>query len=164
MIYLFLIFIITVKAVIQPLANDSPPEAYYVACFEGSGVEGEVSFKGREDRSIEIGVDLKGFPKLGGPFMYHVHEAPVPSDGNCTGAKAHLNPFGGNQSATNPEELEIGDLSGRYGFLKGDSCISYTDHYLSLNSKSQAYVGGLSVVIHLYDNTRIACANITQIV
>lgn len=157
-----LFFVIATSAVIQPFANDSPHGAYFAAKFDGTGVIGEVSFKGMKDGSIEINVDLEGFPRIGGPFMYHVHEAPVPTDGNCTGAKAHFNPFGGNLSATNPEELEIGDLNGRYGLLQGDSCLAYIDHYLSLNSQSKAFIGGLSVVVHLDDNTRIACANITQ--
>ncbi|CAH6722557.1 cell surface Cu-only superoxide dismutase 5 [[Candida] jaroonii] len=148
-------------AAIQPLANDSP-QTQYVAIFDGK-LEGNVTFTGLNNGSIEVGVDLDGFPSEGGPFMYHVHEAPVPSDGNCTGTKGHLNPYGGNIKSNNTDEKEIGDLSGRYGTLEGTTKISYVDQYLSLNPDSEAYIGNLSVVVHLADNVRYACANISKV-
>lgn len=156
-----LVFTIGSIAAIQPLANDSP-QVEYTANFDGK-IDGSVIFKGLNNGSIEVDVDLSGFPSEGGPFMYHVHELPVPTDGNCTGTKGHFNPFGGDIKSPNANEKEIGDLSGRYGTLEGNTKINYVDQYLSLNPESQAYIGNLSVVVHLADNTRYACANISKV-
>jgi hypothetical protein len=53
--------------------------------------------------------------------VYHIHEKPVPSDGNCTGTGAHLDPYKRGEAppcdATKPETCQTGDLSGKYGNL-----------------------------------------------
>lgn len=146
---------------VQPTANDSPQETYE-AIFDGA-LQGSVEFQGLSNGSIEISVDLSGFPEEGGPFTYHVHEAPVPSNGSCAGTLLHLNPYGGQANATSTDELEISDLSGRYGALQGDTETLYVDEYLSLNSDSEAFIGGLSVTVHLANSSRLACANITHV-
>lgn len=148
-------------AKVQPKANDSPTDVYE-ADFD-TDVKGKVEFSGLKNGSIEVNVDLSGFPTSGGPFQYHVHEAPVPSDGNCTGTKGHLDPYDGNPKANSTDELEIGDLSGRYGLIHGTSInTTYVDQYLSLDPESPAFIGGLSITIHLDNSTRLACANITE--
>lgn len=51
--------------------------------------------------------------------MYHIHEKPIPEDGNCTAAGAHLDPYKrGEVPLCNPDEpqtCQTGDLSGKYG-------------------------------------------------
>ncbi|ABN64745.2 Cu/Zn superoxide dismutase [Scheffersomyces stipitis CBS 6054] len=149
-----------------PISTDSPDDFKYVATFEPAGnydVTGTVSFSAAQNGSVLVSVDLSGLPSTGGPFPYHVHEHPVPTDGNCTGTLAHLNPFGGSVNATDAAGKEVGDLAGKHGNIEGQSAdLSYVDDYLSLNPDNKAYIGGLSVVVHLLDNTRIACANITR--
>lgn len=159
--YLFTTFGLSF-GVIQPLANDSPQGVQFAAYFNKK-LEGCVTFTGLKNGSILIHVDLANFPDYGSPFLYHVHERPVPSNGSCIATLGHLNPFGGNVSNPNPDEKEIGDLSGRYGLLPGDSDITYVDQYLSLNPQSPAFIGGLSVVVHLNNETRYDCANIIDI-
>lgn len=100
--------------------------------------------------------------------MYHIHEKPVPSDGNCTGAGAHLDPMSrGEDPACDSKDsanCQVGDLSGKHGMipeLPGFNA-NYTDKYLSLSDSvnSGSFIGNRSVVIHTSDKTRIACANI----
>lgn len=145
-----------------PVVTDSPEGAKYVAKFDNK-LQGSVEFSSTSNGSVSVNVDLDGFPASGGPFTYHVHEAPVPSDGNCTGTKLHLDPYNGNENATEPSELEVGDLSGRHGKVEGTSIDkSFVDQYISLNEDNKAFIGGLSVTIHYKNTTRLACANITQ--
>jgi len=51
--------------------------------------------------------------------VYHIHDAPVPSDGNCTGTLAHLDPTQRGErppcDPTTPEECQVGDLAGKHG-------------------------------------------------
>lgn len=145
-----------------PIVSDSPEGAKYVAKFDDK-LQGSVEFSSASNGSVTVNVDLDGFPSSGGPFTYHIHEAPVPSDGNCTGTKLHLNPYNGNPNATEPSELEVGDLSGRHGAVEGSSIDeSYIDQYISLNENNKAFIGGLSVTIHYKNTSRLACANITE--
>ncbi|CUM46195.1 uncharacterized protein AC631_00010 [Debaryomyces fabryi] len=145
-----------------PVVTDSPEGAKYVAKFDDK-LQGSVEFSSASNGSVTVNVDLDGFPASGGPFTYHIHEAPVPSDGNCTGTKLHLNPYNGNPNATEPSELEVGDLSGRHGAVQGTSIDeSFVDQYISLNENNKAFIGGLSVTIHYKNTSRLACANITE--
>lgn len=143
-------------------ANDSPEGAKYVAKFD-TKLQGDVKFVGMANGSVSVTVKLSGFPDEGGPFPYHIHELAVPSDGNCTGTKMHLNPYNGSSTATTLDNMEVGDLARKHGNLTAPSDdITYADEYISLNPDSPAYIGGRSVVVHLSDNSRLACANITQ--
>jgi hypothetical protein len=51
--------------------------------------------------------------------VYHIHEKPVPADGNCTGTGAHLDPYKRGEvpicDAAKPESCQTGDLSGKFG-------------------------------------------------
>lgn len=143
-------------------ANDSPQGAKYVATFDNK-LQGQVEFVGTSNGSVSVSVKLEGLPETGGPFPYHVHELPVPANGDCMGTKLHLNPYNGSSSATTLDDTEVGDLARRHGNLTAPSDdISYVDEYLSLNSDSPAFIGGRSVVVHFLNNSRIACANITE--
>ena len=60
-----------------------------------------------------------------GPFGYHIHDQPVPKDGNCNATLAHLDPYGRGPTppcdSAKPETCEVGDLSGKHGKIpKGD--------------------------------------------
>lgn len=144
-----------------PVSTDSPTGFIYKASFDKT-VTGSVTFSSTNG-SVVVNVNLSNLPNYGGPFLYHVHQKPVPSNGNCTGTLGHLNPYNGSETATSPAYMEAGDLSGKHGKIPSTSySTSYVDQYLSLNPSNPAYVGGLSVVVHLSNLTRIACANITQ--
>ena len=51
--------------------------------------------------------------------MYHIHEKPVPADGNCTGTGAHLDPYKRGEvppcDPTDKSSCQTGDLSGKEG-------------------------------------------------
>ncbi|KAK6200410.1 superoxide dismutase [Scheffersomyces amazonensis] len=154
-----------------PQVSDSPPNTDYIAYFHPKEINGHydvrgfISFETSEKGFVKVHLDVDGLPTTGGPFPYHVHQYPVPPDGNCTGTGGHLDPYKG--AATDPGDpagLQVGDLAGRHGSIPVGVYqyeTYYVDHYISLNPSDPAYIGGLSVVIHLNDLTRIACANIT---
>lgn len=147
-----------------PEVADSPSGLKYEANIDSPKVQGSVSFTSTSEGKVEVGVHLLGLPESGGPFIYHIHQLPVPSDGNCTGTLEHLNPYGGSPDKTDPAEKEVGDLSGKHGGINGTSIHqTYIDPYISLNKDDPAYFGNLSVVVHLADKTRIGCANITAV-
>lgn len=153
-----------------PEKLNSPEGAVYEAVFEkkGSGagkdIEGKIQFSAAANGTLLVKVDVSGLPEEGGPFPYHIHELPVPADGNCTATKLHFNPFNGTVNATTAAEDEIGNLAGKHGNLEtGDNQVEYAELYGTLDPKDKSYIGGLSVVIHAKDNSRIACANITEV-
>lgn len=151
-----------------PEVSDSPQGAVYEAVFHKKNttdIHGKVQFSVAANGTALVTVDLEGLPEASkGPFPYHIHEKPVPSDGNCTGTGAHLNPYGGVPASKTPQGKEVGDLAGRHGNLTtGDNHLEYADSYISLNPEDKAYFGGLSVVVHDRDNKRLTCANITLV-
>lgn len=149
-----------VAANAAPFSSDSPAGAKYEATFDSS-VTGSVEFATVGNSSVGVSVDFSGLPTSGGPFIYHIHQYPVPSNGSCLATGGHLNPYNGSATATEPAKLEVGDLSGKHGSIPGTSFNSYyVDNYISLNEEDPAYIGNLSVVVHYHNTTRIACANI----
>ncbi|OBA24836.1 hypothetical protein HANVADRAFT_50585, partial [Hanseniaspora valbyensis NRRL Y-1626] len=58
-------------------------------------------------------------------------------------------------------KCQVGDLSGKHGLIN-TTCFEtyYYDPYISLNPNDPAFIGGKSLVIHLEDNSKLACANI----
>lgn len=151
-----------------PVATDSVGKPNYIATFKtpnfanSSSITGTFEFEADKDGKVHVYIDINNLPTTGGPFMYHIHQKPVPANGNCTGTLAHLNPYGGLANATTIATHEVGDLSGKHGTINGTSFKSnYVDEYLSLNPENRAYIGNVSVVIHAANNARLACANIT---
>ncbi|GEQ70171.1 hypothetical protein JCM33374_g3847 [Metschnikowia sp. JCM 33374] len=143
-----------------PKAN-SPTNVLYTATFNHT-ISGAVSFFS-ENGSAIVDVNITNLPESGGPFMYHVHEKPVPSNGDCLATLGHFNPYNGSMSAPSAASKEVGDLSGKHGLINGTSVHTrYIDPFLSLNPNDDAYFGHLSVVVHYKNSTRIACANITR--
>ncbi|CAK9440458.1 uncharacterized protein LODBEIA_P45580 [Lodderomyces beijingensis] len=150
-----------------PIQTDSAGQPPLIARFTPRAtfnITGSVAFHPLTNGSVHVAVDLKGLPASGGPFPYHIHEKPVPANGNCTGTSGHLNPFNGSTTATTPAAKEVGDLAGRHGNITSQSfSVEYVDEFLSLNPHSKAYIGGLSIVVHSNDNARLTCANITAL-
>ena len=120
--------------------------------------------------------------------MYHIHAAPVPADGNCTGTLAHLDPYIRGEvsppfSPTKqphlthsqtpacdpklPQTCQVGDLSGKHGSINtttvGDHyTANYVDNYPATVPGIGAFFGNRSIVIHFANKTRITCANFTM--
>ena len=148
-----------------PISTDSKYSKPLIAKFEKtsrSNIEGTIKFEPAKNGTVFVSVDLKGLPSDIGPFPYHVHEKPVPESKNCTATENHFNPYNGTLRAATPAAYEVGDLAGKHGDITGESHkAEYNDPYLSLNKDSRSYIGGLSIVIHANNNTRLNCANIT---
>ncbi|KAF2856314.1 hypothetical protein T440DRAFT_485425 [Plenodomus tracheiphilus IPT5] len=154
-----------------PAITDSPAGAAYVGVLPkkaNSALSGSISaVSAGEGKGVRFSVSFAGLPAEGGPFMYHIHAKPVPSDGNCTGTGAHLDPYLRGEvpicDATKPETCQTGDLSGKHGNVTAQAWSQeYIDLYSSLNKADPSYFGNLSFVVHLSNKTRIGCANFTD--
>lgn len=100
--------------------------------------------------------------------MYHLHDAPVPDDGNCTATLAHLDPYKRGEvipcDATAAQTCQIGDLSGKHGNITSEVFnATYTEKYVSLEESSVAFFGNRSFVLHFGNKTRITCANFERV-
>lgn len=104
------------------------------------------------------------------PSAYHIHENPVPEDGNCNSTGKHFDKYGVGDDfvcdKTKPEKCQLGDLSGKHGlinFTEPTTSLSdhaYHDDYLSTTPGDTAFFGDLSIVVHRKaDKFRLACGN-----
>lgn len=95
--------------------------------------------------------------------VYHLHDQPVPEDGNCTKTLAHLDPYERGETTpcdpNAPQTCQVGDLSGKHGNITGDTDATYTDNFASLKEGIGAFFGNRSLVFHFGNKTRITCAN-----
>ncbi|KAI9593831.1 superoxide dismutase [Syncephalis fuscata] len=106
-----------------------------------------------------------------GEYAYHVHEKPVPADGNCTATGGHFDPYGKKGAKCTKQTLndcELGDLSGKFGKVKFGSTqkndykwVTYVDPTITLD-KGENGILGRSIVVHNPSGDRIACANIEK--
>ncbi|XP_050951372.1 uncharacterized protein cusr [Labeo rohita] len=120
-----------------------------------------------------IVVNLTNLNRRVGP--YHVHQFPLPqmtspSAGSCSNnnVAGHWNPFNVNTQApaypppkgSTHDLFEVGDLSSRHGSLENtnDFQATFTDWNLPLFGRNS--IVGRSVVIHMPNSTRFACASI----
>ncbi|KAF2247877.1 hypothetical protein BU26DRAFT_565304 [Trematosphaeria pertusa] len=73
--------------------------------YADSVIRGSIVVVGT-DTGVQFRVNLTGLPDQGlyGPFAWHIHNQPVPADGNCTGTLGHLDP-------TNRGELYMCDAA-----------------------------------------------------
>lgn len=102
---------------------------------------------------------------------YHIHAHPVPSDGNCYGTGAHLDPYNRGEKPpcdlSQPQTCQVGDLSGKHapavGALDEPFEVEYTDYFLSTDPGNEAYFGNLSVVVHAPDAQRLNCGNFVPV-
>ncbi|KAF1840856.1 Cu,Zn superoxide dismutase-like protein [Cucurbitaria berberidis CBS 394.84] len=153
-----------------PAVASNPAGASYVGVLPekaGSNLRGSISAVSAADgKGVKFSVSFSGLPAEGGPFMYHIHEKPVPANGNCTGTGAHLDPYKRGEvpicDASKPETCQTGDLSGKYGNITaGEWSQEYVDPYSATRADDPAFFGNLSFVVHLSNKTRIGCANFT---
>ena len=119
-----------------------------------------------EESGVLVSVNFTGFPLETeyGPFVYHIHEYPVPADGNCSATVGHLDPTDRGEyypcNVAAPDTCQVGDLAGKHGNITTTSFVAaYSDPFLSTIPSSPAFFGDKSVVIHSSNTTRITCAN-----
>ncbi|KAF7959586.1 hypothetical protein EAE96_001202 [Botrytis aclada] len=130
-------------------------------------IKGSVSATANPDGiGVQFQVQFSNLPTSGGPFVYHLHAHPVPSDGNCTGTLGHLDPFlRGETPACNsslPQTCQVGDLSGKHGKVTSDPFqASYVDEFASTLEGLGSFFGNRSLTVHFGNTTRITCANFT---
>jgi len=159
------------------IQTNNPP-ATYVAVLPstnfdnatGSLIAGSISGTANANGTgIVFTVNFTGFPSsLYGPFVYHIHNMPVSSDGNCTATLGHLDPTNRGEyhpcENGQPETCQAGDLAGKHGNITGASFqASYLDLYLSTIPGSGYFFGDKSVVIHASNTTWLTCANFTLV-
>ncbi|KLU83575.1 hypothetical protein MAPG_02629 [Magnaporthiopsis poae ATCC 64411] len=163
------------------VVSNNPPGVVYVATLpevaftkgsayaNGGNAKGHVSAVASPDGvGVMFTVHFSNLPKEGGPFKYHLHSTPVPENGNCTAALAHLDPFLRGETpscdSSAPETCEVGDLSGKWGEVTSDPfTATFTDKYASTLEGIGAFFGNRSLVLHYANKTRISCANFKKV-
>ncbi|KAK4695248.1 hypothetical protein P7C71_g2473, partial [Lecanoromycetidae sp. Uapishka_2] len=153
------------------ITTDNPAGVTYTAVLPNSnttGVRGFVSATSNANGTgVLFNVNLYGFPSaLEGPFLYHIHDQPVPSDGNCTATLAHLDPYIRGEippcDDTQPETCQVGDLTGKHGNITTSPFqAAYLDLYVSTEAGLGSFLGNRSINIHTSNTTRLTCANFT---
>ncbi|TAQ83565.1 hypothetical protein B7494_g8113 [Chlorociboria aeruginascens] len=144
-----------------------PAKSFFNPSDPRGNVKGWVSASANPDGiGVDIKVSFSNFPTSGGPFLYHIHAAPVSADGNCTNTLGHLDPFiRGETPACDselPQTCQVGDLSGKYGTIKSDPfTTSYTDYFASTEEGLGSFFGNRSITLHYANTTRLTCANFT---
>jgi hypothetical protein len=122
-----------------PVETSSPAGASYLATLpvkEGSPLRGAISaVSAPNGAGVKFSVSFSGLPATGGPFMYHIHEKAVPSNGNCTATGAHQDPYKRGEvpicDASKPETCQVGDLSGKHGnFTAQEFSAEYVEHII----------------------------------
>ncbi|KAF2405263.1 hypothetical protein EJ06DRAFT_525788 [Trichodelitschia bisporula] len=155
------------KAVPAARTKTNPKGAAFVANFPPTAkIQGSVlASTAPSGQGVLFSIKISGLPATGGPFMYHVHDQPVPASGACADAKAHLDPWARGEvpacNASDKDSCQVGDLSGKYGNITTSGAVekSFIDLYSSLAPGDEAYIANRSVVVHTSDKTRIGCAN-----
>ncbi|KAJ9148413.1 hypothetical protein NKR23_g5237 [Pleurostoma richardsiae] len=150
------------------IVTNNPPGVEYAAKFTGSITGWANASSAAGGKGVSFNISVSGLPTEKGPFKYHIHVNPVPSDGNCTGTGGHLDPFQREDTpacdSTKPATCEVGDLSGKYGTVTGPVALkSFVDLYTALVPTDVAFFGNRSIVFHDASSARIACANFTLV-
>lgn len=159
--------------------NDNPVGAIYKATLpdtaftksaypNGGNVKGSIyALSSPDGEGVIFKVKFSNIPSEGGPFIYHIHDQPVPEDGNCTSTLAHLDPYERGETpscdSNAPQTCQVGDLSGKHGNITGDTDVTYTDNFASLKEGIGAFFGNRSFVFHFGNKTRITCANFEKV-
>ncbi|PGH33552.1 hypothetical protein GX50_03624 [[Emmonsia] crescens] len=161
-----------------PVTENNPRGVVYAATLLNkttSTVRGTINATaGPGGRGVVFNVDFFDFPdeKEFGPFLYHIHDQPVPADGNCSGTLAHLDPFKRGEKPpcdkSRPDTCQVGDLGGKYGDIMDVANgkhfkATYLDFYTSTRHGPGAFFGNRSIVVHYHNTTRINCANFTLV-
>ncbi|POS80862.1 cytosolic Cu/Zn superoxide dismutase [Diaporthe helianthi] len=161
------------------VVSDNPVGAIYKASMpetaftksaypSGGNIKGNVyALSSPDGTGVIFKVKLSGLPSEGGPFIYHLHDQPVPETGNCTSTLAHLDPYDRGEAtpcdSKAPQTCQVGDLSGKHGTITGDIDATYTDNFASLKEGIGAFFGNRSIVVHFANKTRITCANFERV-
>ncbi|KAF2234859.1 Cu,Zn superoxide dismutase-like protein [Viridothelium virens] len=151
-----------------PVVTSNPSGAMYLATFPNllnNVIRGRV-VASSSGGYVNYAINIANLPQGAGPFEYHIHEFPVPSNGDCMGTGGHLDPFNRGEQppcdASQPQSCQIGDLSGKYGKINGTAlATNLVDRYTSLTIGSSQFVGNGSFVVHANNGSRIACASFT---
>lgn len=132
-------------------AKNQPEGAAYVAMLPNrpdTTIRGNITAVTSPDgKGVVFSLDMTGLPLEGGPFRksspmshrvatnsraaYHIHDQPVPPDGNCLGTLAHLDPYGRGEmppcDIDNPQTCQVGDLAGKHGMMMAPT---FQDRYV----------------------------------
>ncbi|EAU39002.1 predicted protein [Aspergillus terreus NIH2624] len=157
-----------------PIVTDNCPTDLYHSQLQikhNSTVRGYIEAWTDSPIGMDFRVVLKGIEGHES-LLYHIHEHPVPEDGNCYATGAHLDPYGRGENPPcdigNPATCQVGDLSGKHGpaFAPDDTqfIAEFRDYFLSNVPGSPAYFGDRSWVVHAPDKTRLNCGNFKKIV
>ncbi|KAI4152223.1 MAG: hypothetical protein LQ341_000744 [Variospora aurantia] len=151
--------------------QDNPVGVTYTATLpnrETTDVRGFVTGTSNANGTgVNFIVNLSGFPDSSlGPFLYHIHDQPVPANGNCTATLAHQDSYIRGEvppcDPTQPQTCQDGDLAGKHGNITTSSFqTAYLDLYLSTAQGPGSFFGNRSIVIHTSNTTRLTCANFT---
>ncbi|KAI9656729.1 MAG: hypothetical protein M1821_003368 [Bathelium mastoideum] len=150
-----------------PFVSTNPAGSMYTATFPNlltNFIRGRVVASSPFGGPVNLAINIANLPQGAGPFEYHIHEFPVPANGDCTGTGAHLDPYNRGEQppcdASQPQTCQVGDLSGKHGKINGTAiATSYTAPYTSTTIGSPAFLGNRSIVVHANNGTRIACAS-----
>ncbi|PWY73208.1 Cu,Zn superoxide dismutase-like protein [Aspergillus sclerotioniger CBS 115572] len=153
-----------------PITTDNHGKLYRAELQpkDNTTVGGHVTtYSGPSKVGINFDIEFWGIPTDGQPLAYHIHEKPVPEDGNCYSTGAHLDPYKRGDTIPcdikAPETCQVGDLSGKHGPVWAPEdetfSVTYTDWFVSNVVGDVSFFGNLSVVVHASDNSRLACGN-----
>ncbi|KAI0109953.1 superoxide dismutase [Daldinia grandis] len=142
-----------------------PEQAFWKGSLNGNVRGSVVAKSGANGEGVDYEISFSNLPQEGGPFIYHIHVAPVPENGNCTSTLAHLDQYIRGEDpacdSARPASCQQGDLSGKYGKIQSSEPFTakYHDPYTSLSEGVGSYFGNRSLVFHFANKTRISCAN-----
>ncbi|KAG8533390.1 uncharacterized protein KY384_002173 [Bacidia gigantensis] len=160
------------------VTTGNPSGVTYIATLPNkatTNIRGYVSASSNADGTgVFFNVNLFGFPSESlGPFrisilmtsiVYHIHDQPVPANGNCTATLAHLDPYIRGEKPpcdpAHPATCQVGDLAGKHGNITSPGLqTSYSDLYVATKQGLGSFVGNRSIVVHTSNTTRLTCAN-----
>ncbi|KAI0161104.1 superoxide dismutase [Hypoxylon sp. FL1284] len=146
-----------------------PEGAFWTGPIDGNVRGSLIAKSGAGGVGVDYEATFSNLPTEGGPFIYHIHVAAVPEDGNCTGTETHLDQYARGEDppcdASQPQTCQQGDLSGKFGHVNASAAANGTwaarfhDPYTSLVEGQGAYIANRSLVFHFANKTRISCAN-----
>ncbi|CAK39892.1 hypothetical protein AnigIFM59636_007504 [Aspergillus niger] len=157
-----------------PVVTDNDDVLYYAQLQpkDNTTVRGSVTIFPKPDSvGVLVSAQFWGIPDNDQQLVYHIHQKPVPQDGNCYSTGAHLDPYGRGDATpcdiNAPQTCQVGDLSGKHGPIWAPDnevfSTTYTDWFLSNVEGEPAFFGNLSLVVHAADNSRLACGNFVQL-
>jgi len=142
-----------------------PTKSFFAPDDPRGNIIGSISASANSNGiGVAFQVNFANLPTSGGPFLYHIHVAPVPDSGNCTETLGHLDPFIRGETPSCDEDLpqtcQVGDLSGKHGKITSDPfTASYVDEFASTVDGIGSFFGNRSFVVHFANTTRFTCAN-----